>query len=291
MSRSGKRLRNNRPKGEKEKPFFSGKTADNGTFFQTKPVRIGQPGDKYEKEADAVASRVTESASGGPVVQEKEISQVRRESLATPLEDERLGTAEQRMEEDKLIQEQAEDTEKEEEPEVQMQAAPEDKEELISRQATEEEDMVNRQAIEEDEEMVNRQTEEEDEQVIHRKEDLQPVKEEEKAVQAKSISTPCAPQPVAQSIRQATGKGKPLSGNVKKEMEKSLNADLSTVRIHTYEEAALLCRKLKAHAFTFGKDVFFNTGKYQPEQAAGRKLLAHELTHVLQQNQSKKKKN
>ncbi len=85
-------------------------------------MKIGQPGDKYEQEADQVANAVVDQKSSNIGLQKKKRSVIQRESLATPLEDEKMGTAEERVEEDKLIQEkpglQAMDEEEEETAQV-----------------------------------------------------------------------------------------------------------------------------------------------------------------------------
>jgi len=59
--------------------------------------------------------------------------------------------------------------------------------------------------------------------------------------------------------------------------------DFSKVRIHTDDEAADLAHRVKAQAFTVGRDIFFGAGRYAPSTPSGRRLLAHELTHVVQQ--------
>lgn len=59
--------------------------------------------------------------------------------------------------------------------------------------------------------------------------------------------------------------------------------DFGDVRVHTDARAASAARSVAAEAFTVGRDVFFAEGRYAPETGAGRKLLAHELTHVVQQ--------
>ena len=77
--------------------------------------------------------------------------------------------------------------------------------------------------------------------------------------------------------------GAPLPQHIRKELEQSLGADLGDVRIHTGTNAFRLTKCLNARAFTHGSDVYFNTGQYNPHTADGRRLLAHELTHVVQQ--------
>jgi hypothetical protein len=62
--------------------------------------------------------------------------------------------------------------------------------------------------------------------------------------------------------------------------------DFSQVRVHSDREAAASARGLNAQAFTIGSDILFGAGRYQPETAVGRRLLAHELTHVVQQGRS-----
>jgi hypothetical protein len=67
-------------------------------------------------------------------------------------------------------------------------------------------------------------------------------------------------------------------------MGDAFNADFSGVRVHTGAEANTLNRSLNARAFTTGRDIFFRDGEYSPGSSSGRGLLAHELTHVMQQN-------
>jgi hypothetical protein len=66
-------------------------------------------------------------------------------------------------------------------------------------------------------------------------------------------------------------------------MERRFGADLGNVRLHTGASAQVMSRLLRAQAFTSGRDIFFAAGKLDPDSARGRLLLAHELTHVVQQ--------
>ena len=77
--------------------------------------------------------------------------------------------------------------------------------------------------------------------------------------------------------------GQPLSTGVRSFMEPRFGVDFSHVRVHTGEKAAESSRDLRASAYTVGRNIFFSAGEYQPGSFAGRKLLAHELTHVVQQ--------
>ncbi len=89
---------------------------------------------------------------------------------------------------------------------------------------------------------------------------------------------------VEASITEKKGKGNQLPGSVLHDMESAFGSDFSGVNIHTDSEAAALSNDLDAHAFTSGKDIYFNFGKFDPNSESGRHLLAHELTHVIQQN-------
>jgi hypothetical protein len=82
------------------------------------------------------------------------------------------------------------------------------------------------------------------------------------------------------------GSGQPLEPTVRRPMERAFGVDLSSVRLHTGRPAQQLNHWLDARATTAGRDIYFNQGEYDPGSASGRKLLAHELTHVLQQRRS-----
>lgn len=89
---------------------------------------------------------------------------------------------------------------------------------------------------------------------------------------------------IGQEINAAKGGGRPLDDATKTDMEGHLGTDLSSVRVHDGAKADQLSRSVQAEAFTTGSDVFFKSGKYAPGSSDGRRLLAHELTHVVQQS-------
>jgi hypothetical protein len=78
--------------------------------------------------------------------------------------------------------------------------------------------------------------------------------------------------------------GKPLPDSVRGFFEPRFGLDFSQVRVHAGQQAAALNRSLDARAFTVGRDIFFREGTLDMDNQAGRKLLAHELTHIVQQN-------
>ncbi len=87
----------------------------------------------------------------------------------------------------------------------------------------------------------------------------------------------------ANRINQARSGGQALDGPVQTQMSESMGADFSGVRVHTGSEAHQLNEQLSAKAFTTGQDVFFREGAYSPQSGSGQELIAHELTHVVQQ--------
>jgi hypothetical protein len=89
---------------------------------------------------------------------------------------------------------------------------------------------------------------------------------------------------IERSIDQARGGGHGMDHGTRSRMESAFGADFSGVRIHTDGRADGLSQSLSARAFTTGSDVFFRQGEYNPGSSSGRELLAHELTHVVQQN-------
>src|SRR5438552_15169827 len=80
-----------------------------------------------------------------------------------------------------------------------------------------------------------------------------------------------------------SGGGAPLDKDTTGLMESRLGADFSDVRVHTDAKASESAQSVQAHAYTVGSDVVFQSGKYEPESDSGKRMLAHELTHVVQQ--------
>jgi hypothetical protein len=85
-------------------------------------------------------------------------------------------------------------------------------------------------------------------------------------------------------VRAAATGGSPLVPALRQTLEPRFRADFGGVRLHTDTRAAALATAIGARAFTFGNHIFFNTGQYQPQTAEGLELLAHELTHTIQQS-------
>ncbi len=82
--------------------------------------------------------------------------------------------------------------------------------------------------------------------------------------------------------------GRALDSATQQQMTGQVDQDLSNVKLHIDPNAATLAESVNANAFTYGKDVVFNEGQYQPNTKAGKELLAHELAHVAQQGDAKR---
>jgi hypothetical protein len=257
-----RRHRNPTAVDEKKGPFFSNEkvhASDRQPFFQPK-LNISQPGDKYEREADAVAERVTSSTSNNQSnINPKRVSPINHGGLKpTKINIRRKAELDattlqmQEMEEEEPVQ-----AMQEEEEAIQMQ--------------------------EEEEELQMQEMEEEELQMQEEEEELQ-MKEEDEELQMKAGTEPAVgAKQLGIKIRERSGKGIPLPKNTRVEMEKAMGTDFGQVSLHTDANAVEMSRSIGAQAFTHGNDIYFNTGKFRPENIMGKRLLAHELTHVIQQ--------
>lgn len=209
-----------------------------GQLIQAK-LKVSQPDDKYEREADRIADEVMRMSA--PPLQQQQHTE----------EDE----------EEDLIQTKS----------LAAQITP-----LIQRQI--EEEMVQNKL--QDSALLQRQIEPEEED------------EEEETIQPKEFSSQIqeATPALAYRINAMKGGGKLLSDSERAFFEPRLGYDFSGVRVHTGGEADNLNRQLNAKAFTVGKDIVFGEGQYTPGAKEGQRLLAHELTHVVQQTSSVNRK-
>ncbi|MEW7292182.1 eCIS core domain-containing protein [Aquimarina sp. 2304DJ70-9] len=198
--------------------FFSKSKETEAPFFTSSKIQaklnIGQAGDPYEKEADAMAEQVVSQSSS---------------VNTTP----------------KVIQRKCD--------------ACEDKEQIQEKKETD--------------------------PIIHKKPIFESAgKSKEETLQAKSTQNHIQLSPDLESTLHSTnGKGSPLSKDTRTEMETGFGANFSNVRIHNDAQAAQMNKDLGARAFTHGADIYFNQGQFNNSSKEGKKLLAHELTHTIQQ--------
>lgn len=232
-------------------PFFA--KSGGGNFFRSAApanvqmkMTVNKPGDKFEQEANKMSDNVIRMP-------------------APPSPEEKL----QRQEEDRIkdttVPEEKIQKQDQEEETVQMAELPE---EQIQKQEKEEETV---QAAELPEEQVQKQKE------------LQQSSTDEERLQRKGIGVPSISSNTQSTIRNKTAGGQPLSSDVRGYMEPRFETDFSDVRIHNDPESEGLSNQLQARAFTYQNHIFFSRDQYQPGTSEGKKLIAHELTHTLQQ--------
>jgi len=160
----------------------------------------------------------------------------------------------------------------------------EEKEELQMKLTSE----IQRQEEEEELQMkrvskVQRQEEEELQMKLASEVQRQEEEEEELMMKPDDGSAAQLSEAVEARINAACGNGQQLSADIREPMEQAFGADFNGVHIHTDSEADGLNKQINAKAFTTGHDIFFRDGEYSPKSESGQRLVAHELTHVVQQ--------
>ena len=196
-------------------PHRQNSTAQSKLPIQAK-LTIGEPGDKYEREADSVAAEVVNRINSP---QQKQQQAVQRQS---------------ELEEEK--------------EELQTKLLPEIQREVMLEEGKEE---------------------------LQAKSMLQ-------RLEATGGSE--ASMDLESAINSARGGGQSLDAGLQQSMGQAMGADFSGVKIHTDSQSDQLNKSIQARAFTTGQDVFFRQGEYNPGSRGGQELIAHELTHVVQQS-------
>lgn len=252
------------------------------SFVQAK-LTISQPGDPYEKEADAMAEKVMRmpepAMSLTPVnpskQEELQRSEEREEEIqAKPLSSEI--TPIQRVPEQEELQTQAE----EQEELIQAHPISDKQEEPIQAKL-----QPFLQRKEEEEDQVQAKT---DRSALNSGSIRGPTKYNQPSpsvafLQRKSRGPPEIFGSFEQNLYDSKGKGSVLPSDTRTFMESRFSADFSQVRVHTDLNAAKLTAGIGAKAFAHGADIYFGAGRFQPKTADGGSLLAHELTHTVQQ--------
>ena len=108
-------------------------------------------------------------------------------------------------------------------------------------------------------------------------------------VKAKSIDNATVPESIAHEIKMSSGSGSKIDQQTNNFMSQRFGHSFNDVTIHSDTRAAKLSNDLHAKAFTVGKDIYFNQNQYDPASEEGRHLLAHELTHTIQQGSNAKR--
>ena len=143
-------------------------------------------------------------------------------------------------------------------------------------------------------EAVQRQVEEEEEELLQTKRaegeiQRQVEEEEEELIQPKAEGVGQRGFAVDDATVSGIGAGRPLDPGLRAFFEPRFGVDFSAVRVHREAGAAASARSLGARAYTWGRHVVLGQGEYRPESPSGKHLLAHELTHVVQQTKPDKR--
>ncbi len=229
-----------------------------GSFFgptvQTK-LKVGQPNDRYEQEADAMADQIMAGGQGPDAVMTKGLGDSVEEELQQKPNHPDHPLAESVT------------------PLMQLKPELEQEESLQAK-------------VEElgDEEAMQMKGEEEEEEALQAKGE-----EEEESVQAKEASRQVTPS-FESKLKSSTGTGQKLNGPVRQQMESGFGADFGHINIHTDANAESMNKQVGAKAFAHGNDIYFNKGQYNPKTKEGQHLIAHELTHTIQQKGMVQKK-
>ncbi len=191
---------------------------------------------------------------------------------------------EEKKEDDKKVHRQAE----EEKDKVQKKSQNPEEEEKV--QKKEEKEHLNRQPEDKEEEKVQKkENEREEEDKIQKKGEEKDDKNDKAKLQRKESSTSSTGTSV-NYINSINGKGNQLSADTNAFFSSRLGYDFSDVKIHTDKEAADSAKELNAKAYTVQNNIVFNEGQFNTNTTEGKKLMAHELAHVVQQGSSKKEK-
>jgi Domain of unknown function (DUF4157) len=243
--------------------------------IQTK-LNIGQPGDQYEQEADMVADKVVQKLSESDVVQTKPV---------TPVLNITNFVQTQAKPKQQVVKEPVVDKEEERHeeifPELQRKAItdalpePPPDEKNNNHDAHRVMPVIQRTCVSCNHESAIPQK-------IKDKENLQ--RKEGNDLAATSSSS------IEEQLASSKSGGTKLPEPVRQQMESSIGADFSNVKIHTDRAAEAMSEDLNAQAFTHGRDIYFNAGNYDTSSTEGRHLLAHELTHTVQQGVAVNKK-
>lgn len=231
---------------ETEQPFFS-KQGD--LPIQTK-LTIGQPNDRYEKEADTVADKVVQRMSTNQANGSEHGVQAKN---AAPVVNSFIQTKCEHCEKEKKLQ---------------------TKEDELNQESP----LLHRKPIFDSAADLN------EEQPVQRK--CAECEKKEKLQKQSAESGAESGPGVEKSLEDSKGGGSPLPSGTRVKMENAIGADFSNVRVHTDSSAVNMNKQLGAHAFAHGSDIYFNSGKFDTNTKEGNHLLAHELTHTVQQGGS-----
>ncbi len=171
---------------------------------------------------------------------------------------------------------------------VQRKCAECEKEEKVQRTTDKKEDLSSVASAKEEEKLQKKEDKKEEKLMKkEEKEDLSSeasAKEEDKLQKKEAAGSSASQGTVSGYISSLSSKGNPLPAQANQFFSSRMGYDFSHVKVHTDKEAATSAKEVNAKAYTIGNHVVFNEGQYNTESGDGKKLMAHELVHVIQQD-------
>ena len=265
-------------------------------------LKIGQPGDKYEQEADRVADAVMRMPEEGISKGAPEIQRICRvcgekELRRQTIEEENMeGLQSQPEEEDELQAKTTSDNKTKVSPDLESrkqffkeggQTLSENASKFLEQQSTQAFSHLNSPHMQREcEECKIAPPSKEELETEKEEAEITPISRKEEDT-SDGASPRASFSDIESTLKRSRDGGHPLLQDTRKGMEDRFGQDFSNVRIHTGSEAASMSRFIQAKAFTYENNIFFNEGKYNQNTKDGLQLLAHELVHVIQQTGSR----
>ncbi len=249
---------------KKAQTFFglqkeSGAPAPKSTFFKPAiqaKLRVNKPDDHYEKEADLIADRVVNAPEPKVEVAPMAPPEVQRQEEV------------KEEEEKEVVQTSA----------ISIQRMTDDEQEETPTIQTKQNIGIQRNTV-----GLETASTEEDETVQTYSHERSPSMYHSDVLQRSGRGPPAGAVQFQSQLHNSASGGRAMAPSVGNFMSSRFGADFSGVRIHADTSAQQMSKQVNAHAFTYGNHIYFNSGKYDPGSKSGQTLLAHELTHTIQQ--------
>ncbi|MDX2361909.1 MAG: DUF4157 domain-containing protein [Crocinitomicaceae bacterium] len=259
-------------------PYFGKPPLFNPSNTVQAKLNMGKPNDKFEKEADHMADKVVAQTSSPEITP----------TPAPPIQTSKVGAGDLQRMESPATEESELQAKEENEQDVQLMSDEENDVQMMDDEDSSiqkmEDDEV--QAMDDEDSSVQKMEDEEVQAMDYEDSSVQKMEEEKVQQQTSNANETNLLSSIESRLKSSKGGGTPLSQDILRKMESSFGVDFSDVRVHTGTNAILMNQQLGSHAFTNGNDIYFNTGKYNPSSKDGLHLLAHELTHTVQQGAS-----
>lgn len=197
-------------------------------------------------------------------------------------EEKKVMKKEDKKEEEKVMKK---EDKKEEEKVMKMEEKKEEEKKVQRAEDKKEEEKVMKKEDKKEEEKVMKMGDKKEEEKMMKMEDK---KDEGKAQKKETDSKPTPGKNISNYVSALSGKGQSLPAQTNYFFSSKMGYDFSNVKLHTDKEAAESAKGINAKVYTVGNNIIFNKGQFDTQSSEGKKLIAHELTHVMQQGDDTK---